>query len=153
MTLMDLLAVALATSVLIDTWLRSDTIVSDIRDRLITWVAAGYEDEPIQLKEVGALLIADVNMHPPHDLPRSLWYRFRLRLEELLECGYCLAYHVPVYLILFMYIPSVLLAYNGYELASMLGKLPLYALAITRLVTWSTCTCANSGSYIMRSSF
>jgi hypothetical protein len=56
-------------------------------------------------------------------------------LAALLDCAFCLSYHVPAWLILTQYLPSLLLSFVEWRTAARIWLLPSYALAATR-VSW-----------------
>lgn len=118
MFLFDFVLVIFAASAVVDVWFNG-SIFAELR----TVIAAVVEDvggEPSEPR-------GELNGPTPH----KLIYRYcPVLLAELLQCPFCLSYHVPWILILLCVIPGECCQS---WFAAIWFKLPVYSLAATRI--------------------
>ena len=113
MTWLDFIALILATGAPINAWLRDQGIFRGPREWLIAWGdLEGPED--------------DAETWQP-----SRWQRCKALTAELVQCRFCLHYHIPLWLLGFwalsLFLPPPW---------SMIARMPIYSLAATRLSYW-----------------
>lgn len=113
MTWLDFIALVLATGAPINAWLRDQGLFRGPREWLIAW---GEVDEPEDASETW----------------RPSWgERCKALVAELVQCSFCLHYHLPFWLLGCWAVGLFLPPPWG-----MIVKLPIYSLAATRLSYW-----------------
>ena len=127
MTLVDLLALALAAAAIIDVW-QNGAIFESLRAYMETRTDVVFDEadgeafEEEEEEETDDLMVSDWWM-------RVLDRRMPTFFAWLLNCPYCFSFWTPALLVLPFYIPSLFL----WEPWSTLCKIPIYCLAATRI--------------------
>lgn len=109
MTLLDLLALALATSALVAAWLHKDGLFAEFLLKVDAW---------------GSYVSGDLENGAPRRWP---WIKHKIAYG--LQCKRCLSFHFTFWLTILFWMPSIW--YTNSVL-----MLPVYSLAATRLALW-----------------
>ena len=121
MSLLDLVAVVLATSATLDAW-ENGALFDSLRAYMRQRADGRIGPQPVPEGVVA--------IYPRWATWLDRWLpRF---FAEAWSCMFCASYHAPAYLIALFYVPSLWLVAPW----DTLWRLPIYSLAATRLVTW-----------------
>jgi len=134
MTILDLIALALAAGAVLDAW-ANGSIFEDLRT-YIARRADGYVGPP----EDG--LIPDPSIVREYPWWARMLDKVLPRFFALAwDCLFCSSYHAPAYLLLVFYLPSLALS-PPYDT---IVKLPIYSLAATRAANLLTLKFGTAG--------
>lgn len=142
LVLIDLGLITLAASAVIDVW-RNGDILADVRayfearDDVINEADAEDDADVMPIESVEARSAESCGLH----CRNPLWVRFLNAycpdlLVRLLVCSYCMSHHVPWLLMLCYMAPAIVSSLFGIPpWIIVIYKIPLYSLAVTRLIT------------------